>query len=214
MVEQLPRSYKSTPITIIEAAERLFGSEGIEGVSLRRIGQEAKAANKSAVNYHFGDRAELLRAIWAYRLPMLEAQRRMMLRQLYERGREHDPHAIMRVLVMPNYELLDADGVHRYAAFFRHALRWRQGQLLRNDELTTTPASQKALELLSVIATDVPNDLLLSRLRYGCCTFFDMVYDRDRDLAEGRLVIHEQQFVAEGIDMLVAICLRSPPTDV
>lgn len=213
MAKQLPRSYKSTSITIIEAAERLFGTEGIEGVSLRRIGLEAKAANKSAVNYHFGDRAELLRAIWAYRLPMLEVQRRMMLRQLYERGQEHDPHAIMRVLVMPNYELLDTDGVHRYAAFFRHALRWRQGQLLRNDELTTTPASQEALALLSATATDVPNDLLLSRLRYGCCTFFDMVYDRDRDIAEGRLVAPEQLFLAEGIDMLIAICLRAPPTD-
>jgi AcrR family transcriptional regulator len=205
------RSYKSTPMAIIEAAERLFGSYGIETVSLRQIGLEANVANKSAVSYHFGDRAELVRAIWQHRLPALEARRKMLLRQIHERGESRDPHAIVRLLVQPNYELLDTQGVHRYTAFFRHALRWRQGQELRAREMGTTPASMEAIDLLAALAPHIPQDLLLYRLRYGCCSLFDMIFDRDCDLAEGHAVMPEDEFLAEGIDMVVSMCLRPIP---
>lgn len=208
MAARPPRSYKSTPTAIIEAAERLFGSYGIEAVSLRQIGLEAEVANKSAINYHFGDRAELVRAIWAHRLPALEARRKMMLGQLYARGESRDPHAIVRLLVQPNYELLDTQGAHRYTAFFRHALRWRKGQELREQEMGQTPASAEALGLLKAIAGDIPEPLLLQRVRYGCCMLFDMVFDRDSDLAEGRPVMPEDDFLAEGVDMIVAMALR------
>ncbi|WP_157783617.1 TetR/AcrR family transcriptional regulator [Rhizorhabdus wittichii] len=208
MAGHASRSYKSTPMAIIEAAERLFGSYGIEAVSLRQIGLEANVANKSAVNYHFGDRAELIRAIWQHRLPTLEARRKMLLRQMHERGETRDPHAVARLLVQPNYELLDAQGVHRYTAFFRHALRWRQGQELRAREMGTTPASLEAISLLKDLAGDIPEDLLMHRLRYACCSLFDMIFDRDCDVAEGRPVMPEDAFLAEGIDMIVALCLR------
>ena len=36
----------STSVTILEIAERQFGNYGVEGVSIRQIGLEAKAANK------------------------------------------------------------------------------------------------------------------------------------------------------------------------
>jgi len=211
MAARPPRAYKSTPMAIIEAAERLFGAYGIEGVSLRQIGLEANVANKSAVTYHFGDRDELVRAIWAQRLPTLEARRRLLVRQLYERHQESDPHAITRVLVLPNYELLDAHGVHRYSAFFRHALRWRQGKEMRSAEMALTPASSEALDLLNAIIPDVPHQLTADRFRYASCTFFDMVFDRDCDLAEGLPVMPEDQFLAEGVDMIVAICMRPAP---
>lgn len=53
----------------LDAAECLFGALGIEGVSIRQIGLAAMVANKSTISYHFGDRADLVNAIWACRLP-------------------------------------------------------------------------------------------------------------------------------------------------
>lgn len=208
MATRSPRLYRSTPLAIIEAAERLFGSHGIDTVSLRQIGLEANVANKSAVNYHFGDKAELVRAIWQHRLPALEARRKILLRQMHERGETGDPHAVARLIILPNYELFDAQGVHRYTAFFRHALRWRQEQEIRAREMGTTPASLETLRLLRALAADIPQDLLFHRLRYACCSMFDMTFDRDGDLAEGHPVMAEDQFLAEGFDMLVATCLR------
>lgn len=199
---------KPTPLALIEAAERLFGSHGIENVSMRQIRLEAGAGNNSAISYHFNDRIKLVQAIWEHRLPPLEAMRRAMLDDLHARGLEKDPHAVMRVLMMPNYDLRDAHGVHRYAAFFRHALRWDEGQELRNSRLPETPASKEALVLMRALAPDIAEDLFHMRLRHGACTFFDMIVERDAAIAAREPVMEEQAFLAEGMDMLVAICVR------
>lgn len=50
-------------VAILDAAERLMGRYGIEGVSLRQITIAAKMGNNSAIAYHFGDRYGLLLAV-------------------------------------------------------------------------------------------------------------------------------------------------------
>lgn len=202
------RSRKSTPIALIEAAERLFGQHGIEAVSLRQIRLEAGAANNSAITYHFDDREKLVRAIWESRLPALDAARRVLLDRMYERGLQHDPDAVIRALIMPNYDLKDSHGVHRYAAFFRHALRWKHGAAIRNAQLNDTPASSEAMELLYALRPGVTRSMMDYRMRHGACVFFDMIFERDEEIAAGRPVMPEDAFLAEGIDMLRAICLR------
>jgi AcrR family transcriptional regulator len=57
---------------IVLAAERLFAERGIDGVSLRQIGAAAGNGNNSAVQYHFGSKERLLRAVFEYRLPWLD----------------------------------------------------------------------------------------------------------------------------------------------
>lgn len=203
-----PPTRKPTPLAIVEAAERLFGSHGIENVSLRQIRLEASAANNSAVSYHFNDREALVRAIWEHRLPVLDRMRAAMIQDLRAAGRERDPHAVLRALVMPNYELRDSRGVHRYAAFFRHAMRWRAGAAIRHSQNAMAPFSAEALDLLEQACPDVPRPLLHQRLRYGSCAFFDMICDRDEDIAASLPVEPEDAFIAEGIAMLVAICVR------
>src|ERR687891_78479 len=55
----------TTAERLIAAAESLFATHGIDGVSLREINRAAGARNASALQYHFGDRDGLLRAVLA-----------------------------------------------------------------------------------------------------------------------------------------------------
>ncbi len=48
---------------LISAADSLFAADGIEGVSQRRILSEAGQRNQSAIQYHFGSRQGLIRAV-------------------------------------------------------------------------------------------------------------------------------------------------------
>jgi AcrR family transcriptional regulator len=80
--------------SLLEAAEELFSEHGIQASSVRAITQHA-GANLAAVNYHFGSKDGLVRAVFARRLkPMSE-----------ERLRELDgcdlsaPDAVEQVLV-------------------------------------------------------------------------------------------------------------------
>jgi AcrR family transcriptional regulator len=57
---------------ILLAAERLFAERGIEAVPLRDVRIAAGQRNSAAVQYHFGDRETLVRAIAAHRAADLE----------------------------------------------------------------------------------------------------------------------------------------------
>jgi len=64
---------------LLDAAERLIAARGVHGVSLRQIGAAAGARNNSAAQYHFGDRAGLLRAIFERRMGPLDERRLAIL---------------------------------------------------------------------------------------------------------------------------------------
>ncbi len=52
----------STKNKILDAAERLFADKGFNGTSLREITSQAEV-NLAAVNYHFGSKKELIKAV-------------------------------------------------------------------------------------------------------------------------------------------------------
>lgn len=204
-------SRASTPIAILGAAERLFGEFGIEGVSIRQIGLAAKVANKSAISYHFGDRADLVRAIWGYRLPILETRRQQLLAQLRAEDMTDNSHAVVRTLILPLFGTVDADGCHYYAAFFLAAMRWREGRRLREEELTRTPASADAMTMQAAIASNLSVEQLNWRLRFAVNSFLDMLVERDADFIQGLPIAGDEIFMREAVDMVVAYCLRPWP---
>jgi AcrR family transcriptional regulator len=68
-----------TRARLITAAERLFAERGIDGVSLREINRASGAKNAVAVQYHFDDRAGVVRAILDKHRPAIEASRHALL---------------------------------------------------------------------------------------------------------------------------------------
>src|SRR5437868_5172587 len=65
-------------LRLVVAAERLFATHGIDGVSLRQIAAEAGSSNNSAVHYHFGSKHGLIAAIFRHRLPQIVNERRLL----------------------------------------------------------------------------------------------------------------------------------------
>jgi AcrR family transcriptional regulator len=100
----------STKTRLLEAAERLFAERGIDAVSLREINRESGARNAIAVQYHFDDRAGVVRAILGKHLPDVDARRHAMLDEYEARG-EPDLRFLAAALVRPMAaKLADGDG--------------------------------------------------------------------------------------------------------
>jgi AcrR family transcriptional regulator len=116
-----------TRTRIVLAAERLFAEHGIDGASLREINRAAGQSNTGAVQYYFGDRRGLVRAVIARHRRDDELRRGRMLDE-YERAGEVGLRQLGAALVMPLAEKLsDPDGGRRYlqiaAEYYLHLSR-------------------------------------------------------------------------------------------
>jgi AcrR family transcriptional regulator len=99
-----------TRARLISAAEELFAERGIDGVSLREINRASGAKNAVAVQYHFEDRAGVIRAILDKHRPTVEAARHALLDEHEETGAE-DLRPLAGALVRPlAAKLHDRDG--------------------------------------------------------------------------------------------------------
>jgi AcrR family transcriptional regulator len=99
---------------LIRAAETLFASQGIDGVSLREINRVARQGNASALQYHFGDRNGLIRAVIDKHRADTDPRRHALL-DVYEANGVPDVHALAAALVLPlAAKLSDPDGGRAY----------------------------------------------------------------------------------------------------
>jgi len=99
-----------TRARLIAAAEELFAANGIEAVSLREIVRASGARNTAALQYHFGDRAGLVRAILAKHHLDVDIRRHAML-DAYEAEGVAELWSLACALVQPlAAQLADPDG--------------------------------------------------------------------------------------------------------
>jgi AcrR family transcriptional regulator len=95
---------RNTKERILDAGERLFALQGYGNTSLRALTAEA-GVNLAAVNYHFGSKEALLRAIFERRLnPMNRIRIERMeevARQAEEAGRAPRPGDVLGAFISP-----------------------------------------------------------------------------------------------------------------
>lgn len=91
---------------LVAAAEELFAERGVDGPSLREITRAANQGNTSALQYHFGGRDELLRAVLDKHGRDVDAHRTALLDQLELTG-DATPRALAVALALPLVAKLD-----------------------------------------------------------------------------------------------------------
>ena len=91
----------ATRVALVETAERLFAERGIEAVSLRDVSKDAGQRNHNAAQYHFGDRAGLVAAVYEHRMHVVNERRHAMLATVETAGREADIAALAAAIVEP-----------------------------------------------------------------------------------------------------------------
>jgi AcrR family transcriptional regulator len=96
----------ATRARIVSAAERLFAERGIDATTLAEINRAASQRNRSAVQYHFGNKEGVIHAILDKHTPAIELRRHAMLDEIEVDG-EPDLRALAEALVLPVAEKLD-----------------------------------------------------------------------------------------------------------
>jgi AcrR family transcriptional regulator len=102
----------ATDERLLLTAERLFAQHGIDAVSTRQIAVAAGQRNVGALHYHFGNMDALIDALLALRLRGINRRREALLDQLQADGALDDLHALLRALVQPLLDELEAPDNH------------------------------------------------------------------------------------------------------
>lgn len=107
---------------LVDAARDLFAERGVEGASLRQITRAAGQGNTSALQYHFGDRAALLRAVLEPHRLQVDARRAALLDALEARG-DFGMRELAGALVRPSAAMLEVEGGKAYLRIVAEVVR-------------------------------------------------------------------------------------------
>jgi AcrR family transcriptional regulator len=171
---------------MVEVAERLIAERGVHGVSLREVGAAAGQRNHSAAQYHFGDRAGLVAAVFEHRMAPIDVRRAALLAELDSAG-ELDVRGLVEAFVLPFAAALDlVDGSTSYARFAAEVLD--APSLPDTPEQPWTAALHRTFALLRERLDHLPPDLAGERLRLAATLVVHALADRERRAAGGHPV--------------------------
>lgn len=197
---------------LMRTAERLYAEQGLASVSVRRIGTAAGQRNKSAVQYHFTNRDELIKAVLARHTAAIEKHRIVMVEAL---DPSEVPSAEERVscFILPTIEHHIELGT---PAWYGRFLAQVMVEPAIRDHLMyghlNTPSIRRLNELghldsrLCDFDVAASSSSMIRQFAVHACA--EMEYD----LAHGRVdpETAEKAWRQLGEDVIKAICERSP----
>ncbi|WP_189932296.1 TetR/AcrR family transcriptional regulator [Streptomyces sulfonofaciens] len=167
---------------ILTAAERLFAERGVYAVSNRRISEAAGQGNNAAVGYHFGTKADLVRAIARKHGGRIEQVR---VRVLDEAGDSNDMRDWVGCLVRPVTEHLAALGSPTwYARFCAQVMTDPALHDIMTEESLASPALRCIVRRLHGSMPDLPAEVRSERGAMARQLIVHTCAERERALAE------------------------------
>lgn len=180
----MARRSEQARAALMDAAEELFGRDGIDQVSSRRIAEHAGSSNHSAVAYHFGDRDGLIRALFERHSGQTADLRAAMFRDVGTDGTLTD---YLRCMILPATQLLSTLPVPSWRARFVNQVRHNPAAAaILAERATTVSADMAELRTLLFRHLDhVDRDVLLGRSWILSRMIFDVCAEYEAGIAAG-----------------------------
>jgi AcrR family transcriptional regulator len=202
----------ATRSRIVSAAERLFAERGIDATTLAEINKAANQRNRSAVQYHFGNKLGVIHAILDKHTPGIELRRHAMLDEI-ESAEISNVRAFAEALVLPVAEKLDdRDGGLAFLRISAQLIGHPGFPLLSLHTERMNRGTDRLGRLIAANASDWPKALwaprwllLIGLLFHGMADYAHLVQSRDPAIRPPS----RQLFVNNLIDSVIAL-LEAP----
>lgn len=190
----------------MEAAERLFAEQGIEGVSLRDVSLAAGQKNHNAAQYHFGDRLGLVAAVFENRMTEVEARRK----PLVDDAADGDIRGLVTAIVVPLAEVVAETDC--WYARFQARLRWEPTSWEALQRVATGGSFARAMRRLDDALGDIDKPIRRSRLDQLMTLVMGTLagWEGARERGQARLAVEtlEQELITTGVAVLTAPVLQ------
>jgi AcrR family transcriptional regulator len=195
---------------LIVTAERLYAEFGVDAVSLRQIAEAAGQRNPAVVQYHFGSKENLLRAIVQYRIGSANARRTAMLDDLERSGRAHDLHALLQAAILPLLEAQPPDS--RYIRFIANLQAKAALNRLYQDITDDYGWSAKRFaSYLNEALGDLPPRLRANRVSVAFDALLHALADHEQQVEAGLPDLLPTDVFVDDLLLGMVNFLRAPP---
>ncbi len=192
----------STQEAILVAAERLYAEHGMFAVSNRQVSEAAGQGNNAAVGYHFGTKADLVRAIEEKHRGPVERLREQMVAELGESAGMRD---WVGCLVRPLTEHLTALGNPSwYARFAAQAMTDPAYYNIIVKGALSSASLVQVVDGINSCLPDLPVEVRFERNIMARNLLMLTCADRERALAAGSSM-HQSSWRAAASGLIDAI---------
>jgi AcrR family transcriptional regulator len=175
-----------TQEAILKAAERLYAEHGVFAVSNRQVSEAAGQGNNAAVGYHFGTKADLVRAIEEKHRGPIERLREKMVADL---GPAPDMRDWVSCLVRPLTDHLEALGNPTwYARFAAQVMTDPAYHSMIVRDALSSPSLVEVINGIAACLPELPADVRAERNVMGRNLLMHSCADRERGMAQGTAV--------------------------
>ncbi|MEU4745671.1 TetR family transcriptional regulator [Actinosynnema sp. NPDC023658] len=184
-VGRTPRAEQvgATRQQILTTAERLFAEQGLYAVSNRQISAAAGQGNNTAVGYHFGTKADLVRAIMRRHTTRIESLRQEAVAAV---AGSEDVRDWVACLVRPvTAYLASSGGPTWFARFSAQVMTDPAFRSITAEEALAEAALREVVDRLIGLGPDVPADVREDRAAMVRHLIVHVCAERERALAEG-----------------------------
>ena len=206
MARPLPRKRRVDGRTrLLDTAERMLDERGIDGVSLRTLTTRSGHRNASAVQYHFGNRVQLIEAVFQRRHAAVEARRAAILDAL-EASPPVEPRAALEAIVLPLAELLHDETGRRHLRLIMQGIAHPDFDV--KEATYFGPTLARAVPHVLPLVAHLPRPRQLHRLRLGvltvACALGEQARGIDADPSPRKPLAYER-FVPDMLDAVVGL---------
>jgi AcrR family transcriptional regulator len=211
---QLPPPRSQTWQDLLTQAERLFAERGIDGVSLRQVVSASSQRNPAAVQYHFGNKEGLIRAILQQRVPVFNRRRTEMLDALEANGQMGDVRQILAAVAVPLLELGPSAGY--YVRFLARLTQDQElsSRLFNSLDENTSGGGRRVNEALHAATSHLPGRVRDQRIRMALNLVTGELARRATSAEAGHSTVPADIFLDDLLDaavgLLVAPVSRKP----
>lgn len=199
-------SGEATRIKLITTAETMFADRGIDAVSLNEIRLAAGQSNAAVVNYHFGSKQDLLKAILEHRLERIEGDRGRILDEALSGDQPVAVRRLLEALILPQVSSVERGERHvelvAQLLFRGYGEAGGHAWILADPSLTEH--GQQLNQLIWQHLSHLPEAVATARLRFVYTSCLNAVADHQRQRATADAP-PTAIFVSNLIDSLTAV---------
>lgn len=197
---------------LLDAAAVLMDEHGVDNVTIQDISQASGHRNRSAVQYHFGSRDAVVRAVVMRTMGAIDAERNALLDHLETTGVPLTPRSVMEVVIGPFARQLRTPEGRRYLRICAQLITHPRFMTDARDAISVNSSIRRCARHLTPILTRLPGPIAAERTSqvtgFIARTCGDQSRLMDSD-APARPVLSVEDFTMNLVDTVLAI-LEAP----